>query len=149
MNREVILSPKTKQGAREKAQSKRHCLLSYRSWVWLPVPTCWLVSTCNSISKKSDALFWSLQAPGIHVVHWHTQRQNTHTYKIKLKRKQLPTKLKIPNKTVTFERTPTSIWTIIAFSDWKQPLLKSCQGEILLAFPFRNIHCSSEESLTS
>lgn len=37
---------------------------------------------CNSLSRESDVLFWSLWAPGTHVVCIHTNRQNIPTHEM-------------------------------------------------------------------
>lgn len=43
-----------------------------------------LLERSGSISSgESDAIFWLPWAPGTHMVHVHTRRQSTHTYKIK------------------------------------------------------------------
>ena len=44
----------------------------------------WLTSTHNSSSKKCNTLLWSLWSPGTHVLHIHTDRQNTHTIRYKI-----------------------------------------------------------------
>lgn len=37
--------------------------------------------------QESNALFWSLTAPGIHMILKHTYRQSTHTHKKKIFKK--------------------------------------------------------------
>lgn len=44
----------------------------------LPAPIQWLITFCNSSSRKSDTLFWPLWKLHI-MVYRHTYRQNTHT----------------------------------------------------------------------
>ena len=51
----------------------------WKSFLWLG-----LTATCNSNFRRSNALFWFLWAPGMHVIHIHTYMQaNTHTHKWK------------------------------------------------------------------
>lgn len=47
------------------------------------IPSFYIVAHrhCNSSFMGSNGLFWPWQAPGLHVVHRQTQRQNTYTYK--------------------------------------------------------------------
>lgn len=46
-------------------------------WVRFPVPTFCLTIACNSSCSESNAIFWELCAPAIHVIHIHAC---THTY---------------------------------------------------------------------
>jgi hypothetical protein len=62
--------------------SPRNRELFQRTWVQFPVLTWWLTIIDIFSSRGSDALFWTLGAPGIHMEYIH--RQNTHTHKIKL-----------------------------------------------------------------
>lgn len=48
-----------------------------RTQVQLLEPTWWLITISNSRVRGSDA-FWPLWAPGMHMVHRHTCKQNTH-----------------------------------------------------------------------
>jgi hypothetical protein len=48
----------------------------------LPSPAQCLRRVYYPSSRGSDAFFWALRAPGIHMVHRHTCRKNTHTHKI-------------------------------------------------------------------
>lgn len=41
----------------------------------------------NSSSRKSDTFFWPLWVPSVHALHRHTNRQNTHVHKVKVKNK--------------------------------------------------------------
>lgn len=56
----ILLINKTAAGLRE---------LFQRTWVLHPAPTWRLTTIGNSSSMVSDALFWTLQAPGKHGVH--------------------------------------------------------------------------------
>jgi len=49
----------------------------------IPAPTQWLTTISDSRSNGSKAWFWPLQAPGKHMIHRHTYRQNMHMHKIK------------------------------------------------------------------
>lgn len=59
-----------------------HWLFFLRSRVWFSVTT-WQLRTSNFFSSRGSDFFWSLQEIGIHMVHRHTCRKNTYTYKIK------------------------------------------------------------------
>ena len=52
---------------------------------WIPRTMQWFIMVCNSSSRESDALPWSLWELGIHVVHRYTCRQNSHTHFLKIK----------------------------------------------------------------
>lgn len=58
-------------------------LLFQRTQVLFPAHTWWLTTICNCSFKGSDVRLWPPWAPGTHMVHIHTCRQNTHTYKTK------------------------------------------------------------------
>lgn len=64
-------------GLEEKPQGLFRC----RSWLPFPVATLLLTTISNSSSKRSDPLFCPAQTPGMSVIHRHTRRENTHTYK--------------------------------------------------------------------
>lgn len=55
-------------------------LLFQRTHLQFVAPTWPLTNIHNSSSKGSDTLFWSAWALGMHMVHWQTMEQNTHTY---------------------------------------------------------------------
>lgn len=59
--------------------------LAERTWVWFPSPTGCLITTHNRCSRGSSVLFWPPRVPGVHMVHRHTSKQNTHAYKINLR----------------------------------------------------------------
>jgi hypothetical protein len=61
--------------AKEVAHWLRYLMLLQRSWVQFPAPTLQLTINCNSSSRDSDVLFWTLQAPGTNVGHVQTCRQ--------------------------------------------------------------------------
>lgn len=46
--------------------------------------TWWLTITCNYSSRKLEAFLWSPRALGMHLIHRHTRRQNTHIPKTKI-----------------------------------------------------------------
>lgn len=56
---------------------------SSRSRVQFLAPIQWLSTICNSSSGGCNALSWSLQAPGTHLVHFDVCRQNIHKHRIK------------------------------------------------------------------
>jgi hypothetical protein len=82
--------------------------------VWFPASTEQLTTMCNSGCRESDTLFWPLWVSSIHVVHRHTCRQNTHTYKIS-------TSLKKKQKTKTKQKNWASKMTYI-YCDYRKPL---------------------------
>lgn len=53
-------------------QLRVHWLLFQRLWVQFPAPTWQITTIYNSITTGSDALFWSPQASGMHMVHRYT-----------------------------------------------------------------------------
>jgi hypothetical protein len=55
---------------------KEHLFL-HRTQDQFPAHTCPLTAICNSSLRRSDAVFSPLRAPGVHMVHIHTCRQNT------------------------------------------------------------------------
>lgn len=64
----------------EMAQWENTC--SCREQVPFLIPTCLLTTNCNSGPKESDAIFWPLQAPGMHGMHIHnTWAKYPHIYK--------------------------------------------------------------------
>lgn len=68
------------------AQRLRVALLfSLRSQVQLSAPILRLTITRNSSTRESKALFWSLEAPGTHIVHIYTYRQTLIQIKIESK----------------------------------------------------------------
>lgn len=50
-------------------------MLFQRTWFQLPRLAGQLITTSNSSSRKSHALFWPLKAPGTHVVNRQTHKQ--------------------------------------------------------------------------
>lgn len=50
-------------------------------------PMCSLQLSVTPTQEESSALFWSFQAPGTNLVHRHTCRQNIHTQKINIKKR--------------------------------------------------------------
>lgn len=52
-----------------------HWLCFHRTRVWFPAPTQWLTAICNSSSREPTPSLLFL--PGMHVLHKHTDRQNS------------------------------------------------------------------------
>lgn len=52
-----------------------HLPLLQRNWVHFPVPPWWLITTCNSSFRKSNALFWFC-GHWVHMVHTQTSRHS-------------------------------------------------------------------------
>lgn len=51
-----------------------------RTWLWFLSHTWLLTIACNSISRRSNTLFWPPLAPGLCMICIHTSRQNTHIF---------------------------------------------------------------------
>lgn len=56
-----------------------YSLLLYETRLWFSEPIRWFTNTWNSISRRSDALFWPPWAPDLHVVH--TLAKHSYTWK--------------------------------------------------------------------
>jgi len=69
-------------GSKETGQWLKTLLLFQRTWIQFPAPTWWCITTCNSSSMGSDALFWPLQAPNTCTVHGCNMQEKRHIYEI-------------------------------------------------------------------
>lgn len=67
--------------------NQEHFLFLQRTWVQFLAPVWWLVTICNSTSRRFGDLLWPSWVPGTRVAHIHPCRQNTHIHKNKVKNK--------------------------------------------------------------
>ena len=64
-------------GAEEMSQWLR-VLIALTEDPGFPAPTRHLTNVCNSNCCRSDTHLWPPRVPGMHMVHRHTGKQNTH-----------------------------------------------------------------------
>lgn len=84
-------------------------------WVQFSAHPRWLTTICNFNSRGSDPFVWSPWAPpGMHVVHTHTCRQNTHKH-INLKQNKTIGSITntLPNRTKNIRYGGQSGWNIV------------------------------------
>ena len=78
-------SNKSVGGPGEITQYLKKTGCSCRGCIHFPAPTWWLTTVCNSTSRGSSALFWTLYAPGTYMVPRYSCRQNTLTHQNRTK----------------------------------------------------------------
>lgn len=66
-------------GLERQLRSYEHWVHLQRTRVWSPAPTQQPTFACNSSSRESKTLFWTLRAPGMNMAHRHTLRAK-HSY---------------------------------------------------------------------
>lgn len=68
----------------ERCLSGLEHLVSCRGPQWISVIPMGFITIFQSSSRWSDTFFWPVWVPGMHSMHRHIWRQNTHSHKIKI-----------------------------------------------------------------